>query len=307
VPAAAKKAEPVWGIKGGIAVGLWPTPGPRGLFRIYTPYLGQPRLRMINFISVEPIVKGKRGLSELEKSALDRVAGKAMWTGNEHESDPKPRHPWEPARGKVIALDGTKALTFHVFLERFENGARPIIQVLLRQDRPHEIKFRVFSARPGADMDACVLSATMGNYARLRRIWLKDEVINAPKLWPKFQPDGWGFSRWHQWEVNRMRISDNIAVVAATANETDPSRATYASDVPRHWRYEGRRATQYWKAPVEKGMVVRVNGRKTFWATRAAIPGGVSYENFELKAPFRQGQEFRFGVISEGPEALGFK
>ena len=43
-PAAVDDAEPIWGIKGGIAVGLWPNPGPRGLIRVYTPYLGQPRL-----------------------------------------------------------------------------------------------------------------------------------------------------------------------------------------------------------------------------------------------------------------------
>jgi hypothetical protein len=155
-------------------------------------------------------------------------------------------------------------------------------------------------------MDACVLSATMGNYARLRRLWLKDQVVDAPKLWPKFRPDDWGFSRWQQWEANRMRTSGGIAVVAATPSEADPARASYALDVPRHWRYEGRLATQYWKAPVQKGLVVRVNGRKTFWSTQAAIPGGVSYENFELKAPFRAGQEFRFGVIAEGPQKLGF-
>jgi RNA polymerase sigma factor (TIGR02999 family) len=34
--------------------------------------------------------------------------------------------------------------------------------------------------------------------------------------------------------------------------------------------------------------------------------GGVSYENVELEAPFKAGQEFRFGVTPEGPEKLGF-
>ena len=29
-PAEGKAAEPTWGIKGGIATGLWPNPGPRG-------------------------------------------------------------------------------------------------------------------------------------------------------------------------------------------------------------------------------------------------------------------------------------
>ncbi len=48
VPGEQADAEPYWGIKDGIAVGLWPLSGPRGLLRIYTPYLGQERLRMLN-------------------------------------------------------------------------------------------------------------------------------------------------------------------------------------------------------------------------------------------------------------------
>jgi len=49
-PAAAKAAEPFWGIKGGIGVGIWPTGGPRGLIRVYTPYLGQGPRRVMNFV-----------------------------------------------------------------------------------------------------------------------------------------------------------------------------------------------------------------------------------------------------------------
>ena len=79
-PPAGAAAEPIWGIKGGIAVGLWHNGGPRGLIRIYTPYLGQGRGRVMNFVAVEPIARGSRGLSELEASTLDRVPGKAMWT-----------------------------------------------------------------------------------------------------------------------------------------------------------------------------------------------------------------------------------
>src|SRR5262245_44068695 len=58
--------DPHWGFKNGIAVGLWPTDGPRGLIRIYTPYLCQSFQRVVNFIAVEPVVQGQRGQSELE-------------------------------------------------------------------------------------------------------------------------------------------------------------------------------------------------------------------------------------------------
>jgi hypothetical protein len=302
-PAPGKKAEPVWGVKGGIAVGLWPTNGPRGLLRIYAPYLGQARPRMINYLSVEPIVRGSRGLSELEASRLDGTPGKAMWTADEFEADSRPRPPWQPARG---ASRGAKALTFFLFVEPFRNGARPVVQVTLRADRPREVSLKVFAAKGSAPMQACVLSATMGNYARLRRLWLKGEVVEAARLWPHFTPDAAGFTAWRQWPHDRLLAKGGAAIVAATSDEADPARARYAPDVPAPWRYQGKPATQYWQATIQKGLVVRVNGRRTFWGTRAAIPGGVSYENFELQAPFRAGQEFRFGVSADPPEKLGF-
>ncbi len=67
---------PVWGLKDGIRVGLAPTPGPRGLLRIYTPYLDQPFPRVVNFFSLEPTVEGDARLhtERFPDSALPIVA-----------------------------------------------------------------------------------------------------------------------------------------------------------------------------------------------------------------------------------------
>ncbi|MBL7222220.1 MAG: hypothetical protein ISS72_00065 [Candidatus Brocadiae bacterium] len=307
VPADGNASQPVWGIRGGIAVGLWPTPGPRGLLRIYAPYLGHPPLRMINYIAVEPVVGRRRGLSELEPSTRDGARGKAMWTADRME--PSPRTPrGSPAKGRIIRLaDDTETLTFFVFVERFANGAEPVVQVTLRQDRPHEVALTVFAVEGSARMDACVLTATMGNYARLRHLWLKGKVVDATHLWPDTRPGAWGFMPHREWELRRLLTVDGEAVVAATPNEPRPNQPTYADGVPRHWRYRGKPATQYWRAPAQPGLVARVNGRAAYWNTRAAIPGGVSYENFELAAPFREGQTFIFGVTPEPPNRLGFR
>jgi hypothetical protein len=306
-PAAGAAAEPLWGIQGGIAVGLWPKGGPRGLIRVYTPYLGQGRRRVMNFVAVEPVARGARGLSELEASALDRVDGKAMWTGDTFEDDPKPRPPWHPARGVVGSAGGHKTLTVYLYVEPFDNGARPVVEVQLREDRPHEVAFRVDSARRGAPMQACVLTATMGNYARIRRLWLKDRVVDAHALYrsARFDPRD-GFAEHHQWGVGALLVVDGEAVVAARPDEPDPVHASYASDVHPSWHSVGRTATQYWRAPARRHLVARVNARRTYWASRGAIPGGVAFENFELEAPFHPGQKFVFGVTPELPVALGF-
>jgi hypothetical protein len=306
-PAADNAAEPTWGIKGGIAVGLWPNGGPRGLIRVYTPYLGQARLRVMNFVAVEPIVRDLRGLSELEFSKLDHVDGKAMWTSDTLDDDSKPRPPWHPARGVITAPGGKKVLSFYVFVEPFDNGARPIIEVRLREDRPQEITFRIFSARGGKPMRACVLTATMGNYARLRRLWLKDHIADAHALYhsARFSPEN-GFADHRQWSIDALLVVDGEAVVAARPDEPDPVHATYSRDVHPHWHYVGKTATQYWRSPARPNLLARVNARKTYWASRAPIPGGVAFENFEMQAPFRPGQKFVFGITPELPAALGF-
>ena len=306
-PATGATAEPTWGIKGGIAVGIWPTPGPRGLIRVYAPYLGQERLSPINFVAVEPVAGRSRGLSELEKSALDGVAGKAMWTSDVRENMLRPRPPWQPARGVVTRTGGVKTLAFFVHVEPLENGARPVVEVRLRDDRPYEVGFRVFAAQGGTAMRACILTATMGNYARLRRLWLRDRVEEARSVYEPFRPTFMGFAEHRQWGVGRLRLDDGEAIVAATTDEDAPSRASYGKDVPSWWHYKGAKATQYWRARARDGLVLRVNGRATYWASKAAIPGGVAFENFELEAPFEPGQEFRFGVTPETPEKLGFR
>lgn len=305
-PAPGPRAQPVWGLKDGLAVGLWPTSGPRGLVRVYAPYLGQRPPRMVNYIAIEPIVKGVRGQSELETGRQGPPGGLAMWTGDTPTAAATPADPAAPSPGRVVRSGGAEALTFFLATEPFANGARPVVQVTLRADRPREVGFRIRAAPGSAPMEACVLTATMGNYGRLRRLWLRGEVVDARKVWPAFEPDRLGFAPWRAWGRNRLLKQGEDLLVAATTDEADLTRAEYDLAVPAHWRYEGEPATQYWRTADASGAVVRVNGRATYWGSGAAIPGGVAFENFEFQAPFREGQEFWFGVTPQSPAELGF-
>jgi hypothetical protein len=304
-PAPGATSEPIWGIEGGLSVGLWPTSGPRGLLRIYTPFLGQPPGRMLNFISVEPVIRGDRAQSELDKGR-DGKPGLLMWAADSREGLGTTGDPKTPTSGRIEQIDGIEMLTFFIATEPFRTGARPVIQVLLRADRPREVGLRVYSAPGGTRMDSCVLSATMGNYARLRRLWLSGEVVDSRKLWPTFTPDPLGFAPWRAWNRDGLLRSDGQLVVAATSDEPDPAAADYDAKVPKHWRYEGRPCTQYWRTAAVPEAVVRVNGRTTYWGGGGPIPGGIAYENFEMEAPFADGQEFWFGVTPDGPDSLGF-
>ena len=70
---------------------------PRGLIRLGYPVLTNGGYELINFIAIEPVVRGRKGFSELEKSKLDGVNGVRTRLG-----DPLPvnfnRPMWETSK-----------------------------------------------------------------------------------------------------------------------------------------------------------------------------------------------------------------
>jgi len=271
-----KEVEALWGIPGGLAVGLWPQPGPRGLLRIYTPYLGHPAGRMVNFISIEPIAHGRRGQSELE---VGLASGKPGLTFTAHD------------------LKTTEqTLTLTITPEPFRNGAKPRLTLTLDKLRPHELALTVHADEGSAPLEACILSATMGNYMRLRQLRLKKETVVAKTLWPSFTPDPLGFAPWRVFPADQLVRQGDDVLLEATPSEPDPSKAEYAPTIPPHWRYQGKPAVQYWRTAYHPQLRAQVNGRDTYWGGHGAIPGGVSFENVEIQAPFQDGQTFVFGV-----------
>ncbi|WP_221407950.1 hypothetical protein [Proteiniphilum sp. X52] len=114
-PVQGKPAMPVWGHANGIIVGLAPLPGPRGLIRIYTPYLNYGFPEVMNFIAFEPIPRGaeERGYSELEKSSLDKDEwGKRFWSSDDAAAV-LPLNEQYPARGIVEKIADGKSFTIH--------------------------------------------------------------------------------------------------------------------------------------------------------------------------------------------------
>jgi len=275
-------------------------PGPRGLLRIYAPYLGQPPGRVINFIAVEPILRGQngRGFSELEPSRIDGVRGKRFWSSNTPEDLP-PRLPQNPARGVISRNDDVETLEVFVLIERFDSGAHPYLRLRFQSDRPHEVGIAVFAHADSKPMQTCILTATMGNYARLRRLHLADRVVLSLDLWQQF--DGNGFAPHRAFSVKQLTLTpEGHAVVSATTNESEPQEAQYAAGTHRGWKYQGRRAIQYWRCEdPQDDLRVLVNGRTKYWASRSPIPGGISFENFEMVTGFRDGLELWFGAKPE--------
>lgn len=296
---------PVWGHQNGIRIGLSPLEGPRGLLRVYAPYLNLDSLKMINFIALEPIVSGsdKRSFSELEQSGLDNVRGKRFWSANNALST-QPRPVNDCATGIIEKVNGVEALTVYIYSEPFISGAKVYVRVRFYENRPYEIELTSYAREDSAPLDNFVLTATMGNFARLRNLYLKDTVKSSLDIWPDYT-DG-NFTEHDYTPISKM-IADNEGSVyfVAAPNEEDPTTASYAEDTKEHWKYSGQKATQYWKkkspAADLKGLV---NGRYVYWASTSSIPGGISFENFEFKEPFKNGSIYYFGVSPLMPESF---
>jgi hypothetical protein len=299
-PAPSGESEPRWGhpdgLQVGLQVGLHPLDGPRGLLRIYAPYLGHDRDRLVNFIAVEPVPEGQseRGYSELEKSQYDGVPGLRFWSADD-PSDPTSDAGERPARGVVRTVAGVEHLRIWILIEPFRNGAEVAVSVTFRADRPHEIELAAIAGPASAPLAQCVLSATMGNWARLRRLHLADHTVTARELWPAYR--GTDFADHARFGVTELTAENGVVSVSATPDEDAPHDAEYAEGTKEHWHYVGRRAVQSWRAAdPHPDLVAQVNGRYTYWMSTAPIPGGIAFENFELVEPFRSGRPLVFSV-----------
>lgn len=298
-PSSEHPTQPLWGHADGLRVGLWPMTGPRGLLRVYAPYLGHAEDRMINYIAIEPVIQGSmtRSFSELEVSHLDDVDGLCFWSADS-PNDAEPRDPTEPARGIIGYDGGVETLTVTIFIEPYRSGAKVVLSLTFRADRPHEVGISTYTAEDSEPLSACIVTATMGSYARLRTLHLREgTIVQAGKLWPGFE--GSDFTSHACFTLDEMLMTANgQALFVATPDEADPEVAEYAPRTFIGWEYYGQVATQSWRSedphPLVRGCV---NGRTEYWASRSPIPGGIAFENFELIEPFREGATFWFGVI----------
>ncbi|MEK7686220.1 MAG: hypothetical protein AAB466_12440 [Verrucomicrobiota bacterium] len=303
--------QPLWGLHGGLQFAIHPagfrgaTGGPRGLIRIGSPVLAQGRYDLVNFIAVEPVVKGRKGFSELEQSSLDQTKGKRIWAGAATNEE-KPAASLQP--GTISRpTAGVDQLDVILRVEKFDNGAHVYLVVSQRSDAPDEIQFTIHSEPGGAPMDYCILTATMGNMARARQLWLKDEMVSSLKLYPDYT--GTGFAEHTLYPLSRLHVTPpGDILVAITTDEENPA-AVRPFPNSNLWYYGGSRVTQFWKK--QKGgfredLLVAVNARFTYWQSVRPIPGGVAFENFELRERFHEGQRFIFGLTFKTPKELGF-
>ena len=318
----------IWGLRNGVVIGLWPYSiepskdgkggGPRGLIRVGYEWMGA--IYLINFIAVEPVVNGQMEFSEISPSKADGKLGKFIWASDQESSvgsyspDAPPgviSHP-DPSHPDV------EQLSLYLHMEQFMNGAHPYLRVSIRSDRPEEVCFEIFNEKDSAPMERCALTATMGNYSRLRLLYLKDRIVDARKLFRGF--DGIDFIEKEGYPAEEMlKDRQGDLIVLAAGDESFPSLSSWPQEMRYYQRWSWRyrpffKLTQYWRkesAQYDPSLHVRVNGRAKYWSGGSrnqqdyiAIPGGPAFENFELREKYYAGQKFYFGITRRSPEEI---
>lgn len=315
-----ERSAPVWGIHNGIVVGLWPASleqagqnkqgGPRGLLRIGYEFKGT--VYLINFIAIEPVVNGDMEFSEVSSSGVDGKLGKLTWASG--SSKKNSFSPYANTRGLISHPDRLhpeiEQLSLYVLMEQFKDGAVPYLKLTIRSDKPGELGLQIFNYNNSALMERCALTATMGNYSRLRLLYLKDKIVDSRQLF-----GGYNDIEFDEKEPypNRLMLKtkNGDPIVVAESNETFDELAAWPQTPPYlarwAWRYRPfYKLTQYWRvdsAGYDPSLAVRVNGRAKYWSGGSPekqnyidVPGGPAFENFELREKYHSGQRFYFGM-----------
>lgn len=299
--------QPVWGLRGGLQFAIFPggftrgAGGPRGLIRIGYPTLAGGKYDLINFIAVEPVVGQARGFSELEKSRFDGRHGKFFWTGGTPRTNREAAH---HNSGVITSPQaGVEELTVPLHIEKFDNGAHVRLRLSQRSDAPDELRLTVQAEPDSAPIKTCILTATMGNKARARLLWLKDETVSSLKIFGDYT--GADFTPHAFFPLARLPRNTAGDVLIAISNDEENPAAALAS--ANSWKYRGEKVTQYWRKPaaeLDASLRCAVNARFTYWMSRNPIPGGLAFENFELVEDFKVGQQFIFGVTRRAQAEL---
>lgn len=303
---------PVWGIKKGIILGIYPTRmsfldidgGPRGLFRI--GYESNGTLRFVNFMAVHPVFVGQKGElvslgSELEKSPSDGREGIRFYPYPvDYLQNPQRYSNIPPSHmvAEIVREGDRQVLQWGVKTETFQNGMEVFLIFRINEHRFNEIQIESYVLKGRKNMKYLALSTTFGNITRLRNLYLNGETIHAGELYKgryrnKFAPRK--FFKIDKWPVDFA--GDSLFI--AGPDEIQPWKV---KPYPHN-----QKLLQYFKIKSEtKTASIRglVNGREKYWKSIRTIPGGVAFENIAVVDDFHQGQKISLGIFRGSVEDL---
>ena len=158
----------------------------------------------------------------------------------------------------------------------------------------------------------------MGNYSRVRLLYLKDEIVDARELYEGY--DDIHFIEKEGYSADKLlKTRDGDLIAIAESNESFSELSSWPQNEKYYgkswWRYRPFfKVTQYWRKDgreVDPSLHVRVNGREKYYSGNVIdpenyvdIPGGPSFENFEMREAYSPGQQFYFGITRKPPQEM---
>ena len=310
----------IWGRTDGIVFGIRSNGGmrgPRGLIRIGVPQANGAPAELVNFVAIEPVIAGpgprfsRMGFSELDRSQLDPgERGKRIWVTPAEVAGELHRVPLLPSIVEILGgkpkgpREPLEVLSVRFEVEPFEyTRAHVYVVASMVSDAPREVRLAVYRHPDSPEIEELTTTATMGNYERLRHLWLKDRVVDSRDTPPGKGAANFEFRDLPNFPLAEMlRTGDGDAIVFCTPNEADPG-AVAVTAAPS-WTYRAPVLTQYWRVPahdIQPDLRVKVNVRQVYWASHIAVPGGPAFENFEVRQRYVPGQVFIFGLSPMKP------
>src|SRR5690606_4823394 len=104
------------------------------------------------------------------------------------------------------------------------------------EDRPYEVEIAKYASEGSDELENFIVTATMGNYARLRKLYLKNETQSSTKIWPNYVGDA--FTAHAHFPVQDFIDNQKGEVYfVAAPDEKQPQKASYGQDTNHHWKY----------------------------------------------------------------------
>jgi hypothetical protein len=130
---------------------------------------------------------------------------------------------------------GEEELRVTVYVERFQNGAHVRLKLAQRRARPNELKITVEAEADSEAIESCILTATMGNKARTRLLFLKDGPVSSLQLYPDYRADQ--FAPHRIFPLERLPRAENGDVLVSVMNDEENPAAVEPFGRPGFWNY----------------------------------------------------------------------
>ncbi|EMI57367.1 hypothetical protein RSSM_01208 [Rhodopirellula sallentina SM41] len=278
-------------------------------------------------ISVQPVVSAaQEGFDVPAEGELPGPASYVLRDSLDVNTDIGSR-PLEDSVTEASVGNAGKTMSVFAHYDRFDSGARPIVEVLFDADHPNRIGFRPHAGPRSVAMEACQF-VTLSD---ARYLWREVEVagdapesegqkikrVGLAKFYPEVDfADSGEEDRYEDRFGWRMINDSSLPLASVFGGEATMRRLCLVTDVPNaneltyppglgaQWKYEGIPNRQVWLLPEveadgERAITAEFRATEGFPETFAKIPGGPAIQSVRITIPMPAKQPIWLEILGE--------